>query len=340
MQWKRDYEEIVASSIYQDPRWLETIEAVYPKLNVKRVACLGTNDKLEWMLPLVEIKPLGRIRPMLISLPFGNYGGILTSRERHNKNKDIFTPSINEYFKDNRAFAIELREPNTPIHGMSCHSEFSRFEITFPEDVDLLWKKVISGNARTSVRKADKLGVNVTFDHKNAVEIFQKIYELNASYHGTPIHKANWYLELYKRFREESDVVLAEQDGEYIGALWILNYQGTSILHSAYSDPRYRQVPATDKLLWEAYRRIMENKISNKFDFGRTRQDAGKQFFKKKWGGEEKPIYYCYLVKQGFTVPQILPENPKLKPWISVWQKLPLPVTRWLGPVLRTRIPT
>lgn len=339
-QWAKDYKEVVPSSVYQDPRWLETIEAVYPKLRVKRIACLGNDDKLDWMLPLVEIKPLGRFRPMLISLPFGNYGGILLSRRRQDKTEDIFTQIIENYFNDTGAFAIELRELNPPIHGMSCHTDFSRFEIIFPEDTNYLWEKVISGNARTSVRKAGNLGVNVVFDHENAVEIFQDIYELNSLHHGTPIHKASWYFELYKRFRAESDVVLAEQGGQYIGALWILHYQGISILHSAYSDPRYRKVPATDKLLWESFGRIMERKISKKFDFGRTRQDAGKRFFKRKWGGEESSIYYCYLVKQGFSVPKILPENPKLKPWISAWKKLPLPVTRWLGPMLRTRIPT
>ena len=67
-------------SIYHDPRWLELIEGIYPKLKVNRLV-LKNSDKIIWLLPLVEIRPLGKKMPMLISIPFGNYGGFLIPRQ-------------------------------------------------------------------------------------------------------------------------------------------------------------------------------------------------------------------------------------------------------------------
>ena len=154
------------------------------------------------------------------------------------------------------------------------------------------------------------------------------------------MHHVSWYEELANIFRQETQIVLAEYEGKYIGALFILHYQGKSILHAAVTDPQYRKVPATDKLLWASFEMIVENKISKSFDFGRTRADSGKHFFKKKWGAANYPVYYSYLVKPGKHIPKILPENPKFGPAIQVWRRLPMFVKRLIGPFFRIRIPT
>ncbi|MBW1887532.1 MAG: hypothetical protein JRI52_04175, partial [Deltaproteobacteria bacterium] len=71
-EWKAYCKDCELSSIYLDPRWLELIGSVYPKLKIHRLVCRDTRNGISWLLPLVEIKPLGKTRPMMISLPFGN----------------------------------------------------------------------------------------------------------------------------------------------------------------------------------------------------------------------------------------------------------------------------
>jgi len=339
-EWKGYCKDCVLSSVYLDPRWLELIESVYPRLRIHRLVCTDALDRICWLLPLVEIKPLGKRRPMLISLPFGNYGGFLFPQEnRTGLNDDTLVPLVH-FFEHSNALALELREIHEPTHSLHVEDRFKRFEILFPVDVDVLWKNVITGNARTSVRKADKFHVEPVFDYPGAVDAFQEIYERNASYHGTPIHPVAWYKTLTSLFSQESEIVFARYEGTFIGALLILHYQGKSILHAAVVDPEYRRIPITDKLIWSAFERIVQRRLTKSFDFGRTRPDPGKLFFKRKWGGVEHAIYYSYVMKPGEEIPQILPENPAYKPAIWMWRHLPMALKRSIGPLFRSRIPT
>jgi hypothetical protein len=289
---------------------------------------------------LVEIKPLGKTRPMMISLPFGNYGGFILPNDNNRGLTDDDLGPLIHFFEKSRASVFELREMDEPAHGLHVERDFRTFEVFFPEETERLWKKMITGNARTSVRKADKFRLEAVFDYPEAVKIFQEIYERNASFHGTPIHRVKWYKTLMSLFHQEAEIVLAGYGQRFIGALLILHYHGRSILHAAVTDPQYRKIPITDKLVWSAFERIVQRKITKSFDFGRTRPDPGKIFFKKKWGGAEKPLYYSYFVKPGHKIPQIVPENPIYKPAIAVWRRLPMTMKRAVGPFFRSRIPT
>lgn len=338
--WQAYCGDCATSSVYQDPRWLELIESVYPRIRIWRLVCKDDHGRLLWLLPLVEITPLGKMRPMLISLPFGNYGGFLLPHVRKQGVTNEMLMPLSEFFGNSRAFALEIREMDPPAHALKTEDHFLRFEVTFPESADQLWKKTLSGNARTSVRKADKMGVRTVFGHRHALQILQNIYERNASYHGTPIHHVSWYEKLAAMFPQETEIVLGAYEGKFIGALLLLHYQDTSVLHLSVSDPAYRTIPVTDKLIWSSFVRIMENRTSKRFDFGRTRPVPGKLFFKRKWGSAEHRLYYSYLVKTGERIPRILPENPKFGPAIQVWRHLPLSLKRMIGPFFRIRIPT
>jgi len=339
-EWKAYCKDCELSSIYLDPRWLELIESVYPGLKIHRLACRDTRNGISWLLPLVEIKPLGKTRPMMISLPFGNYGGFILPNDNNRGLTDDDLNPLFHFFRKSRASVLEFREMDEPAHGLHVEKDFRTFEVFFPEEIQLLWKKIITGNARTSVRKADKFHLEAVFDCQEAVKIFQGIYERNASFHGTPIHRVKWYETLMTLFHQEGEIVLARYKQEFIGALLILHYHGRAILHAAVTDPQYRKIPITDKLVWSAFERIIEKKKAKSFDFGRTRSDPGKIFFKRKWGGVERPLYYAYLVKPGHKIPQIVPENPTYKPAIAVWRHLPMALKRAIGPFFRSRIPT
>ena len=100
-------------------------------------------------------------------------------------------------------------------------------------------------------------------------------------------------------FSGEMEIILAEYKNTFIGALLILNHQGESVLHAAVTDPQYKKLPITDKLVWSTFERLMARGNFRSFDFGRTRPVKEKLFFKRKWGGEEKTIFYSYLLKPG-----------------------------------------
>ncbi len=338
-EWEEASKQCSVSSVYLDPRWLKLIGEVYPGLNIERLVCLDGSGAVRWLLPLVEIKPLGRKNAMLISLPFGNSGGFLLPPDVEKIIPEDAAP-LEDFFKDSAAFALELRETERPSHGFEVSDTFQRFEIALPDTVGELWDGIITGNARTCVRKAEKAGVEAVCDHTEAVSVFQGLHEKHASGLGTPIHHPDWYYKLAELFQPETEIVLGQIGSRFVGALLVMHGRDRSILHAAVSDPDFRAAPVTDMLLWSFLERAVQNKSCRVFDFGRTRPDPGKLFFKKKWGARQLPVFYSYLLKPGAEIPRILPDNPKYGLAIKAWRYLPMGVKRKIGPLLRVRIPT
>ena len=67
------------------------------------------------------------------------------------------------------------------------------------------------------------------------------------------------------------------------------------------------------------------------FDFGRSTQDAGTFKFKRQWGAEPYSHYWYYLLPPG-AMPGLNPDNPKYKLVIAIWKKLPVWLTKIIGP--------
>jgi hypothetical protein len=75
------------------------------------------------------------------------------------------------------------------------------------------------------------------------------------------------------------------------------------------------------------------------FDFGRSTVDSGTHAFKLQWGSETVPLHWNYWLADGDKLPEINPSNRKYELAIRVWQKMPLSLTRLLGPRIARCLP-
>jgi hypothetical protein len=84
-------------------------------------------------------------------------------------------------------------------------------------------------------------------------------------------------------------------------------------------------------LYWELLRQACSSGYKV-FDFGRSTRDAPTYRFKKQWGAQPKQLYWHYWLRDGGEPPKINPDNPRYRLVIYVWQRLPVWLTRLLGP--------
>ena len=75
------------------------------------------------------------------------------------------------------------------------------------------------------------------------------------------------------------------------------------------------------------------------FDFGRSREGTGPYDFKRHWGFEPEPLPYQYVLLNGAELPNLSPSNPKMRLAIETWKRLPLSLTKRLGPALTKYLP-
>jgi hypothetical protein len=91
-------------------------------------------------------------------------------------------------------------------------------------------------------------------------------------------------------------------------------------------------------LYWEIIKFAIDKGVA-KLDFGRSTPNEGTYNFKKQWGAQPVPLYWQYLLPSGGKMPDLTPTNPKYQAAIRTWQKLPLPITNLLGPLIVRNIP-
>jgi hypothetical protein len=75
------------------------------------------------------------------------------------------------------------------------------------------------------------------------------------------------------------------------------------------------------------------------FDFGRSREGTGPYNFKRHWGFEPVPLPYQYVMMGGREVPNLSPSNPRFAAAQRLWRRIPLPVTKLVGPRLTRFLP-
>jgi lipid II:glycine glycyltransferase (peptidoglycan interpeptide bridge formation enzyme) len=91
-------------------------------------------------------------------------------------------------------------------------------------------------------------------------------------------------------------------------------------------------------LYWEAIRLAIENGFG-KFDFGRSTPDEGTYRFKEQWGARPVQLHWHYLMRDNASLPELNTKNPKYQLAIKVWQRLPVSVTKLIGPTIVKNIP-
>ena len=74
------------------------------------------------------------------------------------------------------------------------------------------------------------------------------------------------------------------------------------------------------------------------FDFGRSSPDEGTYKFKKQWGPKPTPLHWHYIFIDGKPEDPGTSEKSKFVKAIQYWQKLPVVITRIVGPSIRKHI--
>ena len=76
------------------------------------------------------------------------------------------------------------------------------------------------------------------------------------------------------------------------------------------------------------------------FDFGRSKKNvSGSYDFKAHWGMVERELPYEMLLVKRKALPNFTPANPIFSAPRRLWQKLPVGVTKAIGPMFLRLVP-
>ena len=219
----------------------------------------------------------------------------------------------------------EVRQPDWPTKQL-----YVTFRKTIDPDPEqnLL---AIPRKQRAMVRKGIKAGLESTCDA--SVDRFYTAYSESVRSLGTPVFSRSYFEILREVFRDQIDILTVTHQGELVSSVLSFYFRDEVLPYYGGGTPRARQLKGNDFMYWELMRRSCERGV-RVFDYGRSKQGTGSYSFKKNWGFEPAPLYYEYHLVKARQMPDVSPMNPKYRLFINAWKRLPLSVTRLVGPLI------
>jgi FemAB-related protein (PEP-CTERM system-associated) len=312
-------------------RWRTVFRDVFGHDCAYLVARRGT--AIVGVLPLVCFRSrlFGR---SLVSVPFLNYGGVVSS---DSDAAVALVERAGEVAREFGASHVELRHRNRQMQTLTYRQHKVGLTRVLPASAEELWT-AIDRKVRNQVRKAQKDGLTSEVGGSALIDDFYEVFTRNMRDLGTPVYPKRLFAETMRLFPGDAHVYVVRSAGRAVAAAIALRHRDTVIVPWASSLREYRQQCPNMLLYWA----MLEHAIAcgaRVFDFGRSSRDAGTHHFKVQWGAQEASLHWEYILLTRTAAPDHGPQNPKYAAAIAAWQRLPLWLTRAVGPAIVRNIP-
>lgn len=329
--WDQYVQESSEASLYHFTGWRRIIEQTFGH-HTYYVYALQQN-RIVGILPLVFLKSwlFGRF---FISVPFFNYGGIVA--ENHEIRKRLLEKAI-QIAQQERAEHIELRHLEHYDLDLPTKTSKVLMILDLPPTPDELWK-MFKSKLRSQIRRPEKEGFTVKFGQLDEVESFYEVFVYNMRDLGTPVYTKRLFENTLREFPDSARICTVYDGKSPIASGFIIGFKHLLQIPWASSLRMYNRFSPNMMLYWNILKFACEQGYTQ-FDFGRSSPNEGTYKFKRQWGAQPVQCYWQYWLSTGDELPEINPHNPKYQLAIRTWQRLPIPVTKWLGPKIVKYIP-
>ena len=285
------------------------------------------------IFPLFTIKSLV-FGGSMVSLPFASYGGILA--ESQEIEKALYQEAV-ELTKKKSLDYLEIRNGKNSLPDLPKKDLYYNFkkEILPTEEENL---KGIPRKSRRMVRVSMANGLDSELGRKELLDEFYDLFAFSYRGFGTPVFAKSYLRNILSEFGESSSILIIYKNGKPLSGVLSFFFNDEVIPYYSGAYPASREYAANDFLYWKLMTIAMERGCKS-FDFGRSKKDTGPFHFKKHWGFEPRPLPYQYYLNKLREIPNISPNNPKYQKRIEMWKKLPLWVTKIVGPRIVRYIP-
>ena len=277
------------------------------------------------VLPLFEMKSL-LFGHALISVPFCVYGGGLGDKQAV---KALIEQSI-LLGEEKKVDYIDLRSQDEPIDMGWSQTLYVYFKKplceTHEENLSQIPRK-----QRAVIRKAEQNGLRAVFETN--INTFYDLYAASLRNLGTPVLGKSYFETMKSKLRENCEVLTVYHEQTPLTSVMSFLHQDTIFPYYGGGSTQARQWGANDFM----YHRLMQSATERgfkQFDFGRSKIDSGSYRFKKHWGFEPKPLHYSIIPICAKKPPNLNPNNPKYQFVIKLWQKMPVSLTKIVGPFI------
>lgn len=318
-------------SIYHDSRWIDLIKKVFGHDCYHLVAIEG--DNIVGGLPLTQLNSMV-FGNFLVSMPYFNYGGIVADSS---KVEEKLLQSAQETMNQLHCAHVEIRCNNERQFDLPVKTNKVCVLLDLPDDPEILWKS-IGSKRRAQVKRPVREGVDFVYGGIDLIDDFYEVFSRNMRDLGTPVYGKDFFSEILMKFPESASIAVVRLKDKPVGAGFLIGNNGKLEIPWASTLREVNRLGVNMFLYWKILEKAIELDFQV-FDFGRSSIDANTLKFKKQWGGKVEQLYWYYLLKNSEKLPDLTTKNKKFELMISFWKKLPVSMTKLIGPHIVKNIP-
>lgn len=342
---------------YHLSAWRDAIVAAYGHRSVGAVATrrTATQESQGDRPRVVGVLALVHLRHWLfgsryVSMPFCDWAGMLADDDETESR--LLSGTLEEAqgqgvraveIRQNRPLALARAQPG-PIGVDGTNWSFTdangenkvRMLLDLPDDADALMRGFRS-KLRSQIRKPVKEGLVARRGGRELVPDFYRVFVENMRDLGSPVHSCRFHEEVVDRLGERAQVFIVYGDGvPMAGAITIgLGKE----LYNPWASALRRYVDRAPNMLlyWAMLEFACENGYRH-FDFGRSTPNEGTYRFKEQWGARPEPIYWYRFARGDQAAEPVVSSKGRLGWAMEGWKRLPVGITRVMGPMIRRHI--
>ena len=330
LDWDAFVRSVDQGSPFHLTAWKRAIESTFGHRAHYLMAVRGGG--VEGVLPLFEVRGLLGGRG-LISMPYAVYGGICASSAGA---RTALLEAVRELAGRKRVDYVELRHrasQEMDLPTKTLYVSFSRgLSPDHEENLNARPRK-----QRRMIRQGAKHGLRAETELRH-LEAFWDIYAHSVHCLGSPVFPRKLFWRIAQEFGKECELLTVWKEERMVAGVLSLRYEDQILPYYAGALHDALPLAVNDFMYWELMRQAVEMGCRI-FDFGRSREGTGAYHFKRHWGFEPVPLPYQYILSEGRPIPNVSPANPRMRLAVDLWKKVPLPITKIIGPKVTKYLP-
>ncbi len=323
-RWDAFVEGCAEATFFHRAGWRDVLERAFGHPTYYLYAEVG--GRIQGVLPLGHIRSR-LFGNALVSTPFCVYGGVAAPDPNMRAALDRAACELAQ------RLGVDYLELRNRVASGSARPTKELY-VTFRKTIDADSEKnmlAIPRKQRAMVRKGMTAGLVSEIDTN--LGRFYDIYAASVHRLGTPVFSRKYFETLQRVFGRDCEVLTVVHAGRAVASVMNFYFRDEVLPYYGGSIPEARDVAGNDFMYWEVMRRAAERGV-RVFDYGRSKEGTGPYSFKKNWGFEPQPLGYEYELVRARAVPDVNPLNPKYRLFIEGWKRMPLALTKIVGPWL------
>lgn len=335
MRWDAFVSNRPQASICHTSAWQRVVEQTWQHRQQSLYAEL--DGKITGVLPLFHVK--GWFGSMLVSTPNGVYGGAIADDSASHQ---ALIEAAKSLAIDLQVDHLELRD-TAPNRFATPRPEFveQNLYVSFDRSISIGDEELMKSfprDVRRMIRLGEKHGLSSSIGRAELLDEFYQLYAASVRRLGTPVFPKKMFAEFLRQFPDNSDILVVRDGLQAVGAVMSFYFREAVMPYYSGSKPELYHAGINNFMYRELMLKSAERGFT-RFDFGRSKLGTGACEFKRGWRMTERVLPYKFFLVRANKMPNLNPTNPRFNLMIEGWKRLPLWLTKLIGPKIVRNFP-